>query len=118
MWYTLARFLWNFDVDLASRSRNWIDNQHAYLIWDKPPLFVHLTPRMPLVDSIRIEEKTPGQIQGQSSGIRPNMFDLINITQELHPTFGAEVSGIDFSRPISEAVFKEITAAVAKVIFH
>ncbi|KAL1635424.1 hypothetical protein SLS58_010287 [Diplodia intermedia] len=33
---------------------------------------------------------------------------------ELHPTFGAEVRGIDFSQPIPEDVFSEVQAAIAK----
>lgn len=35
---------------------------------------------------------------------------------ELHPTFGAEVRGIDFSQPIPEDIFSEIQAAITKVI--
>lgn len=34
---------------------------------------------------------------------------------ELHPTFAAEVRGVDFSRPVPDHVFAEIQAAVAKV---
>jgi hypothetical protein len=33
---------------------------------------------------------------------------------ELHPTFGAEVEGVDFSRPISEGLFQQILAASVK----
>ncbi|KAJ5925466.1 alpha-ketoglutarate-dependent 2-4-dichlorophenoxyacetate dioxygenase [Penicillium verhagenii] len=40
-------------------------------------------------------------------------FVHIAIT-ELHPTFGAEVSGVDFSRPVDEEVFQEILAAISK----
>ena len=35
--------------------------------------------------------------------------------KELHPTFGAEVHGVDFSKPISEEVFEEVLAVMAKV---
>lgn len=36
---------------------------------------------------------------------------------ELHPTFGAEVRGVDFSRPEAlKAVFPEILAAITKVM--
>lgn len=116
MWFTLARFLWNFNVDVAPESRNWMDNQHAYLIWDKPPLLVHLTPRVPRVDPMGIEAKT--QIQRGSLETGFNMFDQIKITKELHPNFGAEVSGVDFTRPVSEAVFEQILAAVTKVLLN
>ena len=34
---------------------------------------------------------------------------------KLHPTFGAEVSGVDFSNPIADDVLQEITSAMAKV---
>ncbi|WQF78123.1 Putative cytochrome P450 [Colletotrichum destructivum] len=40
----LARVIWNFDIELAAESRNWID-QECYTLWSKPPLMVHLTPR-------------------------------------------------------------------------
>ena len=35
--------------------------------------------------------------------------------KKLHPTFAAEVEGVDFSKPIPDDVFKEILAASAKV---
>ena len=35
----------------------------------------------------------------------------------LHPTFGAEISGVDFSSPVSEKVFEEIHKAITKVQF-
>jgi alpha-ketoglutarate-dependent 2,4-dichlorophenoxyacetate dioxygenase len=41
-------------------------------------------------------------------------FTHITIT-ELHPTFGAEISGVDFSRPVEKDVFQEILAAISKV---
>ncbi|RFU29555.1 hypothetical protein B7463_g6776, partial [Scytalidium lignicola] len=43
----------------------------------------------------------------------PSSFNLINI-KEIHPTFGAEVSGIDFSKPVPKETFDEISAASAK----
>jgi alpha-ketoglutarate-dependent 2,4-dichlorophenoxyacetate dioxygenase len=33
----------------------------------------------------------------------------------LHPTFAAEASGVDFSKPIPDHVFKEIRDAMNKV---
>lgn len=35
--------------------------------------------------------------------------------KEIHPTFAAEVGGIDFSSPIADDVFAEILAAMTKV---
>ena len=45
MRYILARFLWNFDIEGTKQSEKWMDDQKAYLVWDKPGLFVHLKPR-------------------------------------------------------------------------
>lgn len=33
----------------------------------------------------------------------------------LHPTFAAEIEGVDFSKAVSDEVFNEILAASAKV---
>jgi alpha-ketoglutarate-dependent 2,4-dichlorophenoxyacetate dioxygenase len=40
-------------------------------------------------------------------------FNKITVT-ELHPTFGAEISGVDFSRPVEDDTFQEIKAAIDK----
>ncbi|KAH8655306.1 cytochrome P450 [Xylariales sp. PMI_506] len=40
----LARLCWNFELRLSDLSRDWLD-QKAYGVWQKPPLYVHLTPR-------------------------------------------------------------------------
>ena len=34
---------------------------------------------------------------------------------QLAPTFGAEASGVDFSRPVPDEVFGEILSAITKV---
>jgi alpha-ketoglutarate-dependent 2,4-dichlorophenoxyacetate dioxygenase len=39
-------------------------------------------------------------------------------TQKLTPTFGAEISGIDFSKPVSSDVFAEVKDAIGKVVKH
>ncbi|KAI9162762.1 isotrichodermin C-15 hydroxylase [Paramyrothecium foliicola] len=39
----LARILFTFDMKLSKRSSNWM-NQTNHVTWDKPPLYVHLTP--------------------------------------------------------------------------
>lgn len=44
----------------------------------------------------------------------PSVFDHIKI-KKLHPTFAAEISGVDFSKPLSSEVFQEVRAAIAKV---
>jgi hypothetical protein len=41
-------------------------------------------------------------------------FKTLSI-KELHPTFGAEVSGVDFSQNIPDDVFEEILKAMAQV---
>ncbi|KAJ6140539.1 alpha-ketoglutarate-dependent 2-4-dichlorophenoxyacetate dioxygenase [Penicillium chermesinum] len=41
------------------------------------------------------------------------MFKHISI-EELHPTFGAEVSGVDFSKSLDDEVFEEIKQAIYK----
>lgn len=41
----LARVLWNFDLRLADESRDWLSRQKIYLLWEKSPLYVYLTPR-------------------------------------------------------------------------
>lgn len=40
----LARLIWNFDPKLAEDEKDWIGKQESYLIWNKPPLKVVLTP--------------------------------------------------------------------------
>lgn len=37
------------------------------------------------------------------------------VAKELHPTFGAEISGVDFAKPLADVVLIEILAAIAKV---
>lgn len=37
---------------------------------------------------------------------------------ELHPTIGAEISGLDFSQPIPDETFQDLLAAIAKVCIH
>lgn len=44
-------------------------------------------------------------------------FSHITVSK-LHPTFGAEISGVDFTRPVEEEVFAEILAATAQVGLH
>ena len=40
----LSRILWNFDLELdETRTGDWM-NQKVYVLWEKPPLWVKLTP--------------------------------------------------------------------------
>ncbi|KAH7013966.1 cytochrome P450 [Ilyonectria destructans] len=41
----LARMIWNFDLKIADDSRRWIEDSEMYMIWQKNPLHVYLTPR-------------------------------------------------------------------------
>jgi alpha-ketoglutarate-dependent 2,4-dichlorophenoxyacetate dioxygenase len=41
-------------------------------------------------------------------------FKVLRI-QKLHETFGAQISGVDFSSTISDETFDEILAAITKV---
>lgn len=40
----LTRMMWHFDMELCEQSRAWTQ-QKAYLMWDKPPLWVKLRNR-------------------------------------------------------------------------
>ncbi|KAJ4290814.1 hypothetical protein N0V90_010009 [Kalmusia sp. IMI 367209] len=40
----LARMVWNFDFEISDSSRNWMEEQNSYLLWDKIPLYIHLVP--------------------------------------------------------------------------
>jgi hypothetical protein len=40
----MVRFLWNFNVEMLSESKNW-DHQGIYKLWEKGELRVKLTAR-------------------------------------------------------------------------
>ncbi|KAI3321925.1 putative cytochrome P450 monooxygenase [Xylariaceae sp. AK1471] len=40
----LAKIIYNFDMGLADDCRNWLRDQKAYSVWDKPALNIHLKP--------------------------------------------------------------------------
>jgi hypothetical protein len=65
-----------------------------------------VTPLEPFV-SIEEKDKMPGLVQELE-------FKSFTI-KKLHPTFVAEIEGIDFSQPISDESFREILDALAKV---
>lgn len=40
----LSKILWNFDLELdEKKTGDWM-NQRVYVLWEKPPLWVRLTP--------------------------------------------------------------------------
>ncbi|KAF2665384.1 cytochrome P450 ClCP1 [Microthyrium microscopicum] len=41
----LTRVLFDFDLELDERSKDWTTAQKAYKIWEKPPLWMKITPR-------------------------------------------------------------------------
>lgn len=38
----LAKLVFSFDMSLAASNDHWLHNQKAYIVWDKPLLYVHL----------------------------------------------------------------------------
>lgn len=40
----LARVVFNFDMHIADDSKDWMSRQKIFLLWDKGPLNVYLTP--------------------------------------------------------------------------
>lgn len=41
----LTRLLYDFDLELDERSTDWMKGQKAYVLWEKPPLWVKVAPR-------------------------------------------------------------------------
>lgn len=42
---TLAKLLWNFDIELVEDDDRWFTEQKVYLIWEKTPLMVKFRSR-------------------------------------------------------------------------
>lgn len=40
----LARLLWNFDMELCEESKDWVDGMKVFMIYQRKPLMVKLTP--------------------------------------------------------------------------
>lgn len=40
----LAKIIYNFDMTIDDDSRDWLRNQPAYNLWDKPALNIHMKP--------------------------------------------------------------------------
>ncbi|KAI3587206.1 cytochrome P450 [Fusarium oxysporum f. sp. albedinis] len=41
----LARVIWNFNMEINTDSMGWLEQNEAYFLWQKPALYMHLTPR-------------------------------------------------------------------------
>lgn len=42
----LAKVFFNFDLELVDNSDAWLHNHKTYLVWEKLPLMVHVSPRV------------------------------------------------------------------------
>ncbi len=42
---TMAKMIFNFDMELAEPDNDWWNKQGTYLVWEKMPLMVILRPR-------------------------------------------------------------------------
>ena len=40
----MARMVFDFDMELSERSKNWLKEAKVYTIWKKTELFLRLTP--------------------------------------------------------------------------
>jgi hypothetical protein len=47
-------------------------------------------------------------------GLIDKQLDRLKVI-EVHPKYGAEISGLDFSKPIADNVFEQVLAASAKI---
>ncbi|KAB5515014.1 cytochrome P450 [Coniochaeta sp. 2T2.1] len=45
MRYVLTRLIWRYEFTVAKESRNWVEEQYSYLLWEKPDLMMRMTPR-------------------------------------------------------------------------
>lgn len=95
-------------------------HQQAYLIWEKPALFIQLKQLEPHVSYLGNAKKTNErhQLKLDNQGNLSKAPGTLKIVHELHPLFGAEVSGVDFSKSISDDIFEQILKAIAKVQFN
>ncbi|KAF4461041.1 cytochrome P450 [Fusarium albosuccineum] len=41
----LARVVWNFDLELDPKSQDWLQQNEAFTLWQKPDLYIRLLPR-------------------------------------------------------------------------
>ena len=40
----LTRIIWNFDLEIDVKDRNW-EKQDMFILWDKPALYARIRPR-------------------------------------------------------------------------
>jgi hypothetical protein len=40
---TMSRIIWNFDLELQDDSRNWLEEQRTFTLWQKEPLNIKFT---------------------------------------------------------------------------
>lgn len=45
----LSKLIWNFDLALDPRSERRLEEHTAYQLWEKPELWIRLTPRSDVV---------------------------------------------------------------------
>lgn len=87
-------------------------SHHGILLW----FFLHLRTNHCFLIS---DEKTIHFLPFNMCALATNGSSFKHITvKSLHPTFGAEISGVDFSKPVADEVFDEIRAAARKVSLH
>jgi hypothetical protein len=58
----LARLVFNFDMRLADPDQDWM-KQKVYVIWDKPPLNVYLTPVSSRLPQMSAKEHARSQVR-------------------------------------------------------
>lgn len=45
----LGRMLWSYDMEAVNPNVDWMTNQKAYVLWEKPELFIKYTRRAGIV---------------------------------------------------------------------
>lgn len=88
----LARLVWNFDLELAAESREWIAAQKIFLNWEKPALMVRLVPR----EGARVAaagEKAVRNADAVLGAVEVAGADKVGVTVET-VEIGAEAAGV------------------------
>lgn len=86
----LARLIWNFDLKLAEESHDWARQSKVFLLWEKGPVMVHLTPRRmesPLGTSLE-----PIQVDDRPAVVRTGI-DVVDKLQVLEKRKGHTQTG-------------------------
>lgn len=83
------------------------NSNYKYTLIDLSVVFHHFENSLSYPKSIKDISKMPGRLQD---------FGYSRIAvRKLHPTFGAEISGIDFSQPVDNETFHEVLQAISQV---